>query len=201
MSVILELENINKSYKYSVLSDCNYKFKQTGLYAIYGISGSGKSTLLNLIAGFEMPNSGRIHSNFKSLEYVMQDHMLLTNITVKDNLYLKLNLSKNKVSEYDNIIKQICKKLNIDRLINEKVSVLSGGEKQRVSLARALMNAPEVLLLDEPTASIDHVLKKDLLKLLLELSKERLIIVTTHDPLVKEYAETTLFLERGNFHE
>jgi ABC-type lipoprotein export system ATPase subunit len=201
MSVALKLENINKRYTHQVLSDVNYSFNQTGLYAIYGISGSGKSTLLNLIAGFETPDSGRIHASYHGLEYVMQEHMLLTNITVRENLYLKLNLTDKKVSEYDSLILDTCKKLSIEQLIDKKVSVLSGGEKQRVSLARALLNVPDVILLDEPTASIDHDLKSDLLKLLLQLSKEKLIIVTTHDPLVKEYADITLYLERGHLHE
>ncbi|MED3623206.1 ATP-binding cassette domain-containing protein [Neobacillus thermocopriae] len=201
MSVALKLENINKHYTHHVLSDVNYTFSQTGLYAIYGISGSGKSTLLNLIAGFDTPDSGRIHSSYHGLEYVMQEHMLLTNITVRENLYLKLNLTNKKVSEYDSLILDTCKKLSIEQLIDKKVSVLSGGEKQRVSLARALLNVPDVILLDEPTASIDHDLKSDLLKLLLQLSKEKLIIVTTHDPLVKEYADITLYLERGHLHE
>lgn len=199
MSIILELENINKSYKQTVLYECNYKFNHTGFYALYGPSGSGKSTLLNIIAGFEMPDSGKVHYRFNTLEYVMQEHMLLTNISVRENLYIKMNLTNYKENEYDSIIHKICKKLSIEGLIDEKVSFLSGGEKQRVSLARALLNVPEVILLDEPTASIDHGIKEDLLKLLVNLSKEKLIIVTTHDPLVKEYADTMLSLERGKF--
>ncbi|MEI5909718.1 ATP-binding cassette domain-containing protein [Bacillus spongiae] len=201
MTSILKLKNINKKYRHSVLLNCHYQFDQTGLYAIYGISGSGKSTLLNIIAGFDAPDSGEVQTYFNCLEYVMQDHMLLTNVTVRENLYIKLNVTKNKPEEYDEIIQKIGEDLSIERLIDEKVLVLSGGEKQRVSIARALLNVPEVILLDEPTANIDSDLKIGLLELLLNLSKERLIIVTTHDPLVKEYADKTLYLERGNFDE
>lgn len=197
MNSILKLENINKSYSQKILYDINYNFKQKGFYAIYGISGSGKSTLLNLIAGFDTPNTGKVHRGYSKLEYVMQEHMLFTNISVRDNLYIKLNLTNYNVDEYDKVVNKICEKLSIKRLIDEKVSFLSGGEKQRVSLARALLNVPEVLLLDEPTASIDHEVKEDLLKLLLSLSKDKLIIVTTHDPFVKKYADTILSLESG----
>lgn len=201
METKLELKGITKHFKHSVLSDCHFVFRETGLYAIYGISGSGKSTLLNIIAGFETPDSGEILSNYNGLEYVMQDHMLLTNVTVKENLYIKLNVSDKPTSEYDAVIQKVCKQLRIEKLIDEKVSVLSGGEKQRVSLARALINTPDIILLDEPTSSIDHELKIELIQLLLELSKEHLIIVTTHDPLIKEHADTTLFLERGTVYE
>ncbi|MBN8193351.1 ATP-binding cassette domain-containing protein [Bacillus sp. NTK074B] len=197
MTTILELEKINKSYRNKILSDLDYTFPDKGFYAIYGASGSGKSTLLNIIAGFEAPDSGSIHKTFDHLEYVMQEHMLLTNISVKENLYLKLNVTDHPVNEYDDRILQTCRKLSIDGLIEEKVSFLSGGEKQRVSIARALLSAPDIILLDEPTASIDYEVKEDLLIMLVELSKERLIIVSTHDPVVKDYADTTLSLERG----
>ncbi|MCR8848206.1 ATP-binding cassette domain-containing protein [Rossellomorea sp. SC111] len=199
MTTILELEKINKSYRNNILSDLDYKFPDKGFYAIYGASGSGKSTLLNIIAGFEAPDSGSIHKTFDHLEYVMQEHMLLTNISVKENMYLKLNVTDHPVDQYDAIILDTCRKLSIDGLIEEKVSFLSGGEKQRVSIARALLSAPDIILLDEPTASIDYEVKEDLLILLLKLSKERLIIVSTHDPVVKDYADTTLSLERGTF--
>ncbi|MBW3112538.1 ABC transporter ATP-binding protein [Bacillus sp. MCCB 382] len=199
MSPILALEKINKSYRHQILSNLDFTFRDNGFYAIYGASGSGKSTLLNIIAGFETPDSGSIHKTFNNLEYVMQEHMLLTNITVKENLYLKLNITDHSVNDYDDIIMTTCRKLSIDGLVDEKVSFLSGGEKQRVSIARALLSAPEIILLDEPTASIDYDVKEDLLILLLELSKERLIIVSTHDPVVKDYADTTLSLERGTF--
>ncbi|MCA1063938.1 ATP-binding cassette domain-containing protein [Rossellomorea sp. AcN35-11] len=199
MSTLLEVKNLTKRYRQAVLSGLDYTFHSKGLYAIYGASGSGKSTLLNIIAGFEKPDAGKVVKNFHQLEYVMQEHMLLTNITVKENLYLKLNITEYKEEEYDGVIQDICRKLSIESLIHEKVSFLSGGEKQRVSIARALLNAPEVILLDEPTASIDYEIKEDLLHLLVNLSKERLIIVSTHDSLVKEYADTTLSLERGTF--
>ncbi|MDQ0226529.1 ABC transporter ATP-binding protein [Metabacillus niabensis] len=201
MTVLLELENIHKSYKQRVLCGLNYKFNNNGLYAIYGISGSGKSTLLNIMAGFELPDSGKLHCRFGKLEYVMQEHMLLTNVSVRENLYIKLNLTSYSTNEYDDIIKKICISLSIDNLIDEKVSVLSGGEKQRVSLARALLNVPEVILLDEPTASIDQGIKEDLLKILENISKDKLIIITTHDPLVKDYADTMLSLEGGRLSE
>lgn len=201
MVAILELANIEKRYKHNPLFSLSYKFQTTGLYAIYGSSGSGKTTLLNLIAEFERPDRGQIIKHFNKLEYVMQEHMLLTNITVRENLYIKLNVLNYKPGEYDEIIREICKKLSIDHLVDEKVSVLSGGEKQRVSLARALLNKPDCILLDEPTASIDYNLKQDLLQMLKKISTEMLMIVTTHDPVVKEYADTVLYLERGAFHE
>lgn len=199
MNTILELKNIHKSYKQKILCGLNYKFHDTGLYVIYGVSGSGKSTLLNIIARFDRPNHGEILLRYRNLEYVMQEHMLFTNLSIRENLYIKLNLTDYKVNEYDDVIQKICKTLHIDNLIDEKVSFLSGGEKQRVSLARALLSEPEVILLDEPTASIDHERKMDLLKLLSNLSKKRLILITTHDPLVKEYADEILYLERGKF--
>jgi len=201
MRGVIELQNIHKTYKRKVLDSCNYSFPRTGLYAIYGVSGSGKSTLLNIMAGFEKPDSGEMRSDFQGIEYVMQEHMLLTNCSLKENLWIKLNATEYEPSEYDSMIQDTCARLNIGHLIEEKVAVLSGGEKQRASLARALLNTPDVILLDEPTASIDHDLKSDLLALLLNLSKDRLLVVTTHDPLVKEYADITLLLERGRFLE
>ncbi|GFN31240.1 ATP-binding cassette domain-containing protein [Paenibacillus xylaniclasticus] len=201
MSSIIELRHVNKTYKRKVLDDCTYSFPRTGLYAIYGVSGSGKSTLLNLLAGFEKPDSGEIRFGFRGIEYVMQEHMLLTNCSLKENLWIKLNVTEHSPRDYDRMIHDTCARLNIDHLIEEKVAVLSGGEKQRASLARALLDMPEVILLDEPTASIDHDLRHGLLELLLTLSKERLLIVTTHDPLVNQYADITLQLERGRLLE
>lgn len=201
MATILELNNVSKSFNYPVLKNCCYSFFNTGLYAIYGVSGSGKSTLLNIIAGYEEIDSGEISVGYQTLEYVMQEHMLFNNITVRDNLYLKLNVTDYPVNQYDILIDQTVKKLSVSKLLAKKVSILSGGEKQRVALARSLLTTPDVIILDEPTANIDQKLKDNLLLLLSELAKERLILITTHDPIVKSYADHMLYLERGQLYE
>lgn len=197
---MLEIRNVSKAYhigksrKYPVLRDISFKFGDLGLYFIVGSSGSGKSTLLNLIAGFTKCDSGEILLNNKcisklkdkeietylrtDLGIIFQKYNLIDGLTVKDNLEIAKDLKNNVDEDYVNYLLE---KFNFINKLNQKVDSLSGGEKQRVAIIRAIMNHPKVLLCDEPTGALDENNSVILFKILEELSKDILIICVTHN--------------------
>lgn len=203
---MLELININKTYKtkngvtHRALIDVNLYFEATGLNFIVGKSGSGKSTLLNIIGGLDTPNSGDISILGNSLKmlsgeqadsyrnslvgFIFQDFNLIDNLTIKENILLSLNLQKRKDDEYFN---HIVERLGLQDYLNRLPFELSGGQKQRVAIARAMVKKPKILLVDEPTGSLDSASGKEIFDILVELSKEMLLIVVTHD---RETAES-----------
>lgn len=220
---MLEVKNLTKQYKKSdsiALNSFSYSFNETGLYLITGRSGSGKTTLLNILSGLDSQTSGDLlfkgtkinKSNYdnyrnKNVGIVFQDLNLINELSIKDNLSLAFDLAK---SHYDkSVVEEILKKVNLpdkseslDKLLSRHPNELSGGQKQRIAIARTLIKDPDILCLDEPTSSLDKSNATDLAKLLGELSKEKLIIVSTHDlDFFSKYAISTIELEAGNIYK
>lgn len=204
MENIIEINNVDVYYEdVSALSDINLKVEQNEFLAILGPNGGGKSTLLKLILGFRQPTYGDIKILGKNpkksrslVGYVPQftkfdkkfpisvkEVVLMGRLGSKIKLFHKFN------DEDDKKVEDIMKKLNIYQFKDRQIGQLSGGQMQRVLIARALLIQPKVLLLDEPTASLDAATKIQIYELLKELSSEMTIVIVTHDVnIISTYA-------------
>ncbi len=214
---MIRLENINKYYqsgndKIHVLKNLNYIFPDSGLVFILGPSGSGKSTLLNLLGGLDEPDTGEIYiedrplSSFSNKEknnylnsylgFVFQEYNILKDLNLKENISLSLEIqgySRKKINEKVN---KIIEKVDLKGLEKRKVNQLSGGQKQRIAIARALVKDPKLIIADEPTGNLDSETSKKIFELLKDLSKDRLIIIVTHDEeSALNYADDILRIE------
>lgn len=189
---MLKLKSINKSFGQFALKDINMDIREGEYYVLLGRSGSGKTRLLELITGLTVPDSGEIWLNKENITgkkiqkrgigLVFQDYALFPNMTVAANIAYPLNSSKTGKNDIDTMVGSIAGKMNISHLLNRYIHNLSGGELQRVALARTLVTSPKLLLLDEPMASIDASLKDDIKRLLRNLNKSGLTIIhVTHD--------------------
>lgn len=179
-----------------------------------GESGSGKTTLLNILSTLEKPSSGQVLLNDediaaikdqkvsafrrKHLGFVFQDFNLLDTLSVRDNIYLPLVLSKFKPQVMKKRLKELAPKLNIETLLDKQPFELSGGQKQRVAVARALISQPDLVLADEPTAALDFKNSEDLLNLFEEINSEgQTIIMVTHSSIAASHAKRVLFIKDG----
>jgi putative ABC transport system ATP-binding protein len=182
---MIELINVCKSYKNKVvIKNFNYKFNDFGLYFLVGKSGSGKTTLLNLITQMIEPSSGNIiYSNldsiYKDTYYAYQDFNLFSSLTVLENIRMLANIKKIEIN--DELIDNTLNELNIFELKDSKANEISGGERQRLSIAIALILKTKVLILDEPTANLDDNNAHNLMDIVRKLANSILIIVSTHD--------------------
>ncbi len=186
---MLKIEGLVKKYnKRVILNSFNYEFEDVGFYILKGRSGSGKTTLLNILAHQIKYDEGNItypdsvRNIYKDITYITQDSCLFDDLTFEKNIELinKIQSKRPNKERIDNILA----KLNIDSLKASLVSTLSKGEKQRLSIAIALMNDSKVILADEITSALDKENKEIILNLLKELSKDRLVILSTHDDTI-----------------
>ena len=179
MSLILT--EIKKSFdKKIVFDNFSYKFNDTGIYAIVGDSGLGKTTLLKMIAGLDNRYKGKIEGGgFKNVSFAFQEYRLFPNLTALYNVVFALSDKRDEEVLYSS--KQLLSYLGFsDSDMNLYPSELSGGMKQRVSIARALLKKSNIVLLDEPTKELDDKLREKIYELILKESKSRLIIIVTH---------------------
>ena len=219
MNSFLQLKNISKHFntdkKIKVLKNLSYNFNKGKMYALMGPSGSGKSTLLNLISLIDRPSLGLIKFNenivnfdnnkkndlfrAKNIGIVYQQNNLLPDFTALENVYLA-NLSINNDREAaSNKAKAILKKIGLSNRLNHFPSQLSGGECQRVSIARAIINDPEIILADEPTGSLDLNTAKEIFQLLNnQKNPNRLIIFATHNRFFANKADCLLEMSNGS---
>ena len=219
MNDIIKIKNLNKSFdnykKVKILRKLSYNFKKGKIYSLMGPSGSGKSTLLNLLSLIDRPTNGTInfdndHIDFnntnkndiiraKKIGIIYQQDNLLSDFTALENVYLaNLTVEKNKEKSISNAIK-IMKKVGLSKRLDHFPSELSGGEKQRVSIARALINNPQVILADEPTGSLDHATAEEIFELLKkQINSERLIIFATHNRFFANKSDCILEIVNGN---
>ena len=206
---MLIIKKLTKKYENkTICNKISLTFPNQGLYSIIGESGCGKSTLLNLIGCLDEEYEGemffdghnyRIEANNirKKIGIIYQSYNLLEDLSVKDNITISLKI-KGLVD--DKIIEKTCEKLNLSTdLLNKKVKVLSGGEKQRVALARILVTKPKIILADEPTGSLDSSNGNKVLEYLKEVSKDTLVILVTHNKdLAYKYSDDVILFESLN---
>lgn len=202
---ILKIENLKKMYGkgenlVNAVDDVSFSIERGEFIAVVGPSGSGKSTLLHLIGGVDRPNEGKIYiegtdiSNYNSKELalfrrikvgtVYQFYNLIPNLTVKHNIELPLTLDGRRVNE--KLFNDIVNKLGISKKLNNFPSELSGGQNQRVAIARSLIYEPSLLLLDEPTGNLDRKNSNEIIEILkyFNHTSNQTIILVTHDESV-----------------
>ena len=219
MNSLISLKRISKSFsnnkKICVLKKINYSFSKGKIYSLMGPSGSGKSTLLNILSMIDKPTSGSLsidnnEINFsdnisndkirsKKIGIIYQQNNLLSDFTSLENIYLaSLALGVDKKTSIEKA-KKIIKKVGLTSREQHYPSELSGGEMQRIAIARALINEPEIILADEPTGSLDHSTAKEVFKVLYNLkNKNRLIIYATHNRFFANMADCKLEMIGGN---
>ena len=219
MNNLITLKKITKNFfnnkKISVLKKIDYSFKKGKVYSIMGPSGSGKSTLLNILSMIDKPTSGFLSINntiinfsktvdndkirSKKIGIIYQQNNLLSDFTALENVYLaRLAVDNNKKKSVE-ASKKIIKQMGLTSRENHYPSELSGGEIQRIAIARALINEPEIILADEPTGSLDQSTAKEVFKVLNKLkNKNRLIIYATHNRFFANMADCKLEMNDGN---
>lgn len=187
---LIKVKNLDKAFEYDtkVLENFSYTFLDKGFYLLFGESGCGKTTLLNLICGLEKPDKGEVifcgEGDISSdISYITQDTYYVDYLTVFDNLKMAA------VDMTDEEIKELAEKFGMTDRLDSYPEILSGGEKQRLAIVRAVVQKRGILILDEPTAALDRENTGILLKMLGELKKDILIIAASHDDAFKEYAD------------
>ena len=219
MNNLIKISKLNKSFegikKINVLKSISYNFKKGKIYSLMGPSGSGKSTLLNLLSLIDRPTSGSITFENKKINYndsnkndvlrankigiIYQQDNLLPDFTSLENIYLAALAGGNDEKVAVNKAKNLLKKIGLTNRSDHYPSQLSGGEKQRISIARAVVNNPQVILADEPTGSLDLQTAKEIFRLLKnQINKERLIIFATHNRFFANKADCLLEITNGN---
>ena len=222
---LLRVVNISKKYKLQdgkervVLINVSINFPDTGLVAILGKSGSGKSTLLNMISLLDEPTNGCVYFKQKNINkldlkekedyknrnigIVFQHYHLLENETVLFNIMLPLLIKGEKAKNAEIAAKNLLKTIDFkENLYLSKCKDLSGGEKERVAILRALVNNPEIILADEPTGALDSQNSILVMELLKQISKERLVIVVSHnEQLINKYADRIIHIKDGQIEE
>ncbi|HHX56660.1 MAG TPA: ABC transporter ATP-binding protein, partial [Clostridiales bacterium] len=216
---MFELKNIKKIYNVGdvetkALDDISVAFREKEFVAILGTSGSGKTTALNIIGGLDRYDSGDLvikgksTKNFtdkdwdayrnNSVGFVFQSYNLITHLSIVANVELGMTLSGVSKSEKRKRAIDVLKKVGLKDHLHKKPNQLSGGQMQRVAIARALANDPEILLCDEPTGALDSTTSVQILDLIKEVAKDKLVIMVTHNPeLAEQYADRIIKFEDG----
>ena len=218
MNNYIKIKNLTKKYEKNksikVLNNITFNFEPGKTYSIMGPSGSGKSTLLNLLSLIDNPTAGsieisknKINSNnvkndfirAKKIGIIYQDKNLLSDFTALENVYLPhLLVSKEKQKSIE-LAKKLIKNVGMSSRINYFPNELSGGENQRIAIARALINNPDIILADEPTGSLDSDNAKLIFKILFDLkNKNRIIIFATHNRYFANMADCKIMMNDGN---
>lgn len=223
---LLQVNNLKKIYttrfggnKVEALKNVNFSVEEGEYVAIMGESGSGKTTLLNILAALDKPTSGEVLLNGKStvniseqqissfrrdnLGFVFQDFNLLDTFSIKDNIFLPLVLAKRSYEEMNKKIVPIAKKLGIYELLDKFPYEVSGGQKQRTAVARALITDPKIILADEPTGALDSRSTDELLDIFEKInSTGQTILMVTHSVKAASHAKRVLFIKDGEvFHQ
>ena len=220
---MLELKNICKDYKvgtgyFRALNDVSLKFRKGEFVAILGHSGCGKTTALNIIGGLDKYTEGDLIINGTSTKsfserdwdayrnnsvgFVFQSYNLINHLSVLDNVELGLTLSGVSKAERKERAIEVLTRVGLETHMHKKPTLLSGGEMQRVAIARALVNNPDIMLADEPTGALDSKTAREILDLIKEISKDKLVIMVTHEAkYAEEYASRTINLLDGEIIE
>lgn len=216
---MLELKKISKSYKtesfvQQALKEVSIQFRNNEFVAILGASGSGKTTLLNIIGGLDQYDSGDLIINNKSTKkfkaidwdryrnhcvgFIFQNYNLIPHISILDNVEMGMTLSGVNSKTRKKKAKEALKKVGLLEHIHKKPNQLSGGQMQRVAIARALVNNPDIILADEPTGALDTKTSIQIMDLIKDIAKDKLVIMVTHNPdLAKDYATRIIEFKDG----
>ena len=223
---ILDVQHVKKTYttrfggsRVQALRDVSFKVERGEYVAIMGESGSGKTTLLNILAALDRPTSGDVVLNGRSLNsirekeiaafrrdnlgFVFQDFNLLDTFSLRDNIYLPLVLAGRRVLDMEAAISPIAKLLGITELLEKYPYEVSGGQKQRAAVARALITKPQLVLADEPTGALDSRATDQLLELFNQVNRSgQTILMVTHSTKAASHASRVLFIRDGAiFHQ
>lgn len=223
---LLEVDHLQKVYatrfggsKVEALKNVNFTVEDGEFVAIMGESGSGKTTLLNILAALDRPTSGKVLLKGKDftqikeaevaafrrdhLGFVFQEFNLLDTFTLEDNIYLPLVLSGTTIEEMPRRLTPIADRLSISHLLRKYPYEVSGGQKQRAAVARALITNPEIILADEPTGALDSRASDELLRLFGEINRAgQTILMVTHSVKAASVASRVLFIRDGEvFHQ
>ncbi len=218
---LLQVRNIKKVYttrlgaqSTQALTNVSFDLEQGEYTAIMGESGSGKTTLLNLLAGLDRPTEGTVLIDGKNLSevkasalpafrrdhlgFVFQEFNLLDNFTLKDNIFLPLVLAGKSVQEMEQRLEPLARLLEIESLLEKYPYQVSGGQKQRAAVARALITHPRLILADEPTGALDSRTTEELLALFSKINREgQTILMVTHSIKAASRAGRVLFIKDG----
>lgn len=217
---MLSLKNIKKSYvtgefKQVALNGVSLSFRQNEFVAILGPSGSGKTTCLNVIGGLDNYDSGDLIINGKStrefkdsdwdayrnnsIGFVFQSYNLISHLSILDNVEMGMTLSGVSSSEKHKKAMEVLERVGLKEHVHKRPNQLSGGQMQRVAIARALANDPDIILADEPTGALDTKTSIQIMDLIKDIAKDKLVIMVTHNPeLAKEYADRVVEFRDGN---
>ena len=219
MNNLIQISNINRFFdgykKTKVLKKISYNFKKGKVYSLMGPSGSGKSTLLNLLSLVDRPSSGLVKIDNKVINFdesskndilrankigiIYQQDNLLPDFSALENIYLASLAAGNAKSASLLKAKNLLKKVGLLNRANHFPAELSGGEKQRISIARALINDPQIILADEPTGSLDFETAKKVFKIIInQINPNRLIIFATHNRFFANKSDCLLEIVDGN---
>lgn len=218
---MVKLEKVNKYFnrrkknEIHIINNTSLTFEDTGLVALLGTSGSGKTTLLNAIGGLDKVNKGKIYINGKKITkrrtyvvdkirnlnigYIFQDYKLIDHLSVYENVAMALRMIgvKDK-KEIAKRVNYVLESVNMYRYRNRPAKMLSGGERQRVSIARAIVKNPNIVIADEPTGNLDSKNSLEIMNIIKAISKEKLVILVTHEvELAKFYASRIIELQDG----
>ena len=223
---LLEVTNLKKIYttrlgtnSVQALSSVTFSVEEGEYLAIMGESGSGKTTLLNILASLDKPTSGSVKLNGRettsirekdisafrrdNLGFVFQDFNLLDTFNVQDNILLPLVLQGRDLKEMQSRIKPLAERLEINDILDKYPYEISGGQKQRAAVARALITDPQLVLADEPTGALDSRAGEHILKMFEEINADgQTILMVTHSPKAASHASRVLFIKDGTvFHQ
>ncbi len=223
---LLEVNNLKKIYttrfggnQVQALSNVSFSVERGEYLAIMGESGSGKTTLLNILASLDKPTSGEVMLNGNSiisikekeisafrrdnLGFVFQDFNLLDTFSIQDNIFLPLVLAGRPYEEMKERMQPIAKSLGINEILSKYPYEISGGQKQRTAIARALITKPQLILADEPTGALDSRSTDELLKIFGKINESgQTILMVTHSTKAASHAKRVLFIKDGEvFHQ
>ncbi|KWX79280.1 ABC transporter ATP-binding protein [Paenibacillus jilunlii] len=216
---VLEVTALNKVYPGKVntqaLTDIHLSIEQGEFVGIMGPSGSGKTTLLNMVSTIDQPSSGVVNiggSNpylmnkkelalfrRRQLGFVFQDFNLLETLTVAENIVLPLTLDNRKLAEMDALLQKVADRLNIKDILNKRTYEISGGQRQRTAIARAIITSPAIILADEPTGALDSNSSRIVMESLEDINRKEgtTLMLVTHDPLAASYCNRIVFIKDG----
>lgn len=218
---VLVAENLSKVYgskrgmRYEALHQFHLSVKKGEFIGVMGPSGSGKTTLLNLLATIDKPTSGKITISGQTitslsknklaqfrrneLGFIFQDYNLLDTLTIGENILLPLTLQKAKIKKMEKKLEIVAKQLDIGSIIHKRTDEVSGGQKQRAAIARAMIHDPTIIFADEPTGNLDSKATLQVMESLSALNKKQqaTTIMVTHDPFAASFSERVIFIKDG----